>query len=192
MAGQQFKYFSHVKGAVVVIEKGLSKYTLYYFEQFKIEKHWKRHRGPRARLFGIRDLLYLKVGIRDFCTAKSEDAVLMIQDWKYEQDAGYRKSSGLQHWGKICMGLDGGIKEPCWRSWTQSLRSSNFLSFSKKNYLYMKRIFYSFTLVPRVTRGFLYVQHLYTCSFLNFKYSPEDNMFLLSKKSLWKKNTDAL
>ena len=37
-----------------------------------------------------------------------------------------------------------------------------------------------------------YVQHLYTCSFRNFKYSPEDNMFLLSKKSLWKKNTDAL
>lgn len=157
-----------------------------------MEKHWKRNRRPQGRLFGIRDLLYLKAGIRDFCTAKSEDAVLMIQDWKYEQDAGYRKSSGLQHWGKLCMGLDDGIKEPCWRSWTQSLRSSNLLSFSKKNYLYMKRIFYSFTLVLRVTRGFLYVQHLYTCSFLNFKYSPEDNMFLLSKKSLWKKNTDAL
>lgn len=27
--------------------------------------------------------------------------------------------------------------------------------FLKKNYLYMKRIIYSFTLVPRVTRGFL-------------------------------------
>ena len=80
VAGQQFKYFSHVKGAVVVIEKGLSKYTLYYFEQLKMEKHGKRHRGPEGRLFGIRDLLYLKAGIRDFCTAKSQDAVLMIQD----------------------------------------------------------------------------------------------------------------
>ena len=45
-----------------------------------MEKHGKRHRGPEGRLFGIRDLLYLKAGIRDFCTAKSQDAVLMIQD----------------------------------------------------------------------------------------------------------------